>query len=120
MRPKLTSLMAENTCAISLSEAWAISVICSVPMPAIWVICSMASGSPISSGPMASWKPKTMARVSITQMKNWVRATLATPRILPIIRSKGLTEETMTSTILLDFSLMTLVMTMLPNIVTNM
>ena len=120
MRPKLTSLRAVNTCAVSLSEAEAICAICSESMPAIWVICSMASGSLISSGPMASWKPNTMARVRTTQMKNWVRATLATPRILPIIRSKGLTEETMTSTILLDFSLMTLVMTMLPNMVTNM
>ena len=51
--------------------------------------------------------------------KNWVKATRATPMILPNIRSTAFTEEISTSTTLLDFSSMTLDMTCPPNIMMN-
>ena len=61
-----------------------------------------------------------MTRVRAIQMKNCVRATRATPMILPIISSTLLTEETITSTTRLLFSSMTLRMTIVPNMKTNM
>ena len=50
---------------------------------------------------------------------NWVRATRATPMILPNIRSTAFTEEIRTSTTLLFFSSMTLDITCPPNITMN-
>ena len=58
-------------------------------------------------------------RITI-QMANCVRATRATPMILPIISSNDETLETMTSTMRLVFSSMTPRITMEPNMKTNM
>ena len=55
--------------------------------------------------------PPMMPRIMPVRMihsRNWVRATRATPMILPNISSVDLTEETSTSTTRLDFSSMTL------------
>ena len=68
---------------------------------------------------MAAVTPKIITTVSTIQIKNCVRATAATPRILPIISWKGLTEEIITSTILVVFSSITLLITILPNIKIN-
>ena len=60
-----------------------------------------------------------MTRVRTIQSRNWVKATKATPMILPNISSVALAEEISTSTTRLDFSSMTLDMTIPPNIVMN-
>ena len=61
----------------------------------------------------------TRAPASITQRKNWVRATRATPMIFPNMSSVDFTEEMSTSTILLDFSSITLLITIPENIAMN-
>ena len=53
-------------------------------------------------------------QISTPQIRIWTTATEATPRILPIISSKGRTDETTTSSTRLFFSSMTDCMTMPP------
>ena len=55
-----------------------------------------------------------MPQISTPQMATCTTATEAMPRILPIIRSKGRTEETMTSSTRLFFSSITDCMTICP------
>ena len=61
-----------------------------------------------------------MITVSTIHRKNCVRATRATPIILPNMRSTAWTDEMSTSTTREDFSSMTLCITMEPNMVMNM
>ena len=67
------------------------------------------------SNPTAVPMIPMIAPVSTIQSRNWVKATRATPMIFPNISSVALTEDTRTSTTRLDFSSMTLVMTMPQN-----
>ena len=61
----------------------------------------------------------TIIPVRRIQSRNWVRATMATPIIYPNISSVDLTDDTRTSTTRLDFSSMTLVITIPQNIAMN-
>ena len=89
-----------------------------VPAPApidICCTCSIWDWSmpPVSlSMPMMPPRMPRIMPVRIIHSRNCVRATRATPMILPNISSVDLTEDTRTSTTRLDFSSMTLFMTM--------
>ena len=74
----------------------------------------------MESKPMNEETPATITTVSTIQRKNCVRATHATPIIFPNMSSVALTDETSTSTTLLDFSSITLCITIPVNIAMNM
>ena len=95
----------------------------STPSPSvIWFICSVCTFalSIILSNPMNEETPVTITAVSTIQRKNWVRATHATPMILPNMSSVAFTDDTSTSTTRLAFSSITLCMTIPENIAMNM
>ena len=60
-----------------------------------------------------------IVKVSTIHMRNWLSPTRATPTILPVSNSKGLTEEMIISTIRFVFSSSTPLMTIDPYIKTN-
>ncbi len=95
--------------------------ICSAETPIVWAIISGLDAEKffITSSPAIAVTPYTRSSVRTIQRKNWVRATRATPTILPNIRSIALTEEISTSTTRLVFSSMTLDITWPPNIIMN-
>ena len=77
-------------------------------------ISSMTAVFPINNCPKA-----TIAIVRIPQSKTWVRPTKPIPIIFPIIRSKGFTDETITSMMRFVFSSITPCITIEPYIVIN-
>ena len=85
--------------------------------PAIALICWLLPI--IESKPMIPPTAETITPVSTIQRRNWVKATAATPTILPNISSVALTLETKTSTTLLDFSSITEDITIPENIAMN-
>ena len=94
----------------------------STPSPSvIWAICSVCTFAEpaMESKPTKEPTPSTSTAVSTTQRRNCVRATQATPIILPNISSVAFTEDTSTSTTRLDFSSMTLCITIAENIAMN-
>ena len=99
------------------------SCISGIAAPGIWPVIEVIwAGSPARPArPEPVMPPMTarMTTVSAIHMKNWVRATRATPLIFPKRSSVALTEDTRTSTTLLDFSSMTLDMTIPQNIEMN-
>ena len=95
-----------------------------VPIEVICAVCSTAAGLPCiffsSLGPKAAPPMPTIASVSTIHSANWVRATRATPMILPNIRSMLFTDDTSTSTTRELFSSITEPITMPLNIAMNM
>ena len=74
----------------------------------------------MSDRPKAAFAPTSSTIVRIIQRRNWVRATSAMPIILPNIRSIALTDETITSMTLEDFSSITELSTIPPKSAMNM
>ncbi|CDC63697.1 unknown [Bacteroides sp. CAG:770] len=90
--------------------------------PAIWVICAVGSAPAASLRKPVPKIPPTTARIRIVNaihIKNCVNATMATPIIFPKSSSVAFTEETSTSTTRLDFSSMTLDITIPQNMEMN-
>ena len=95
-----------------------------VPVP-IAISCTICAWSPSMeplslSNPIIPPKMPIITPVRRIQSRNWVRATRATPMIFPNSSSVALTEDTSTSTTRLDFSSMTLDMTMPLKMAMNM
>ncbi len=63
---------------------------------------------------------KKRSNVNNAHTRNWVRHTSTSPMTLPMSSWNGFTEEIITSMIRLDFSSITPVMIMLPNMNMNM
>ena len=80
-------------------------------IPCISITVSVAPESTNLSTPTKLLMPIMTAPERTIHRMNWVRATSATPMILPNISSVELTDETSTSTTLEDFSSMTLFIT---------
>ena len=84
-------------------------------VPLMASICPCPAACSVKySGYMLPATP-TIMRVRMTQSRNWVRPTRARPMILPIMSWKGLTDDTMTSTMRLVFSSITPRITCEPN-----
>ena len=94
--------------ALSMSTSMSVWVMSSVPCCIASTLCMMSEG--MSAGIASALTP----HMSTPQMSTCTAATAATPRILPIIMSKGLTDETITSSTREFFSSMTLCMTIPP------
>ncbi len=101
---------------MSVTAATACSMSRSRPATAASGIpCRRASAPAItSSGMIIGMTMLPRPTISTPQMRICTTATDATPRILPSIRSKGRTEETITSSTRLFFSSMTDCMTIAP------
>ena len=76
--------------------------------------CKAAAASIAPSGSTWGMTAAPAPQTSTAQMSTCTTATEATPKILPIISSKGRTDETTTSNTRDDFSSMTLCITMAP------
>ena len=118
--PPRVDMMASSSVGIAIPAA----PICSglTPMPVAIMVIWSADPPALSRKPVPAMPPTTarISNVRAIHMKNWVRATNATPIILPKRSSVALTDETRTSTTRLDFSSITLDITMPQNIDMNM
>ena len=97
------------------ATAWSISGFMSVIEAASGMPCCMAWALAItSSGIRWGITRAPTPAISTPQINTCTMATEATPRILPIIRSNGRTDETITSSTRLFFSSITDCMTIAP------
>ena len=83
---------------------------------AVWATSAGAAAVSVgvTAAPVRAVMAPTPTRVSTPQSRSWVSPTSPMPMILPAIRSKGRTEETISSTMRFVFSSDTPCMTIDP------